>query len=426
MLKDVVPEPQSGAIGGVAVHTHSYNDLNCLITANDWLSYSYLADGQKREKRHDQQVTHYRGTATYNNDGTPDYVLHPEGMAKHLGNRQWDWHYHLHDYLGNTRAVIDEAGEVLQQTDYYPFGTAFALDNTDKNKYLYGGKELQDEVLSGTQVGLYDFHARFYDSNIGGWSTMDPLAEKYYNVSPYVYCNNNPVLYVDPNGMDWYLFDNETQRYTGSQEMEGVHRMVVSSTDSDGNTTYRFYDFNDPSADARSIKNGEINRMEYLADDAVEMLIDNSGVKTEKARSSKWSYAANNAKGFMDYGHSSTLGKQTFYIREGIAYNVGDIGNYLCGRGMAELGFGLGDAKLGAHVNNMLNGRRQESTKYNFGEGTYNGVGFWDSEGDQRAITNGYTNSPAGKRRIEENRIRSLQTRKKYERGGIKFSMSIL
>ena len=81
---------------------------------------------------------------------------------------------------------------------------------------------------------------------------------------------------------------------------------------------------------------------------------------------------------------------------------------------------------LGAHVNNIFSGRRQKSTKYNFGEGTYNGVGFWDSEGDQRAITNGYTNSPVGKRRAEENRIRNQQVRRKYEQGGLKFSMSIL
>ena len=88
-----------------------------------------------------------------------------------------------------------------KQTDYYPFGAAFALDNTDKNKYLYGGKELQDEVLSGTQVGLYDFHARFLDGqHIPAWTSIDPLAEKYYNVSPYVYVVNNPVNAIDPNG----------------------------------------------------------------------------------------------------------------------------------------------------------------------------------------------------------------------------------
>lgn len=62
--------------------------------------------------------------------------------------------------------------------------------------YKYGGKEF--DSMHG--LNLYDFHARRYNSVLGGFDTMDPLAEKGYQWSPYVYCFNNPMKYVDPDG----------------------------------------------------------------------------------------------------------------------------------------------------------------------------------------------------------------------------------
>ncbi|MDR0659383.1 MAG: hypothetical protein LBG19_00975, partial [Prevotellaceae bacterium] len=81
-------------------------------------------------------------------------------------------------------------------------GAAFSVANLNKNKYLYGGKEYQDEVLGGTLFGLADFEARFLDSRIPRFTSMDPLAEKFYGVSPYAYCLNNPIIFVDRDGRD--------------------------------------------------------------------------------------------------------------------------------------------------------------------------------------------------------------------------------
>ena len=41
-----------------------------------------------------------------------------------------------------------------------------------------------------------------YDPILGRFNTIDPLAEKYYSISPYAYCDNNPVNAIDPFGMD--------------------------------------------------------------------------------------------------------------------------------------------------------------------------------------------------------------------------------
>jgi RHS repeat-associated protein len=68
------------------------------------------------------------------------------------------------------------------------------------NRYRYNGKE---EQVTGS-IGLTDYGARFYDNTLPRWTTPDPLAEKYYSISPYAFCNNNPVNFVDPDGEDWY------------------------------------------------------------------------------------------------------------------------------------------------------------------------------------------------------------------------------
>ena len=67
----------------------------------------------------------------------------------------------------------------------------------DKQAFKYNGKELED--MHG--LNLYDYLARQYDFGYARFTTIDPLAEKYYSISPYVYCMNNPVRYIDPTGM---------------------------------------------------------------------------------------------------------------------------------------------------------------------------------------------------------------------------------
>ena len=104
------------------------------------------------------------------------------------------------DHLGNIREVVSESDSIEQVTNNYPFGTPILdlSNNPEFQPFKYNGKEL--DMMHG--LNAYDYGARQYYSPLPVWDRVDPLAEKYYNVSPYVYCMNNPINAVDPDGRD--------------------------------------------------------------------------------------------------------------------------------------------------------------------------------------------------------------------------------
>ena len=120
--------------------------------------------------------------------------------------------YHLKDHLGSIRAIVDGNGRLLEENDYYAFGQRHPRSEhaqSSANRFKYNGKELQ--TVGG--LGYLDYGARLYDQSLGRWFTTDPLSEKYYGLSPYVYCKNNPVNRIDPDGMDDYRYDDKTGQF---------------------------------------------------------------------------------------------------------------------------------------------------------------------------------------------------------------------
>ena len=93
--------------------------------------------------------------------------------------------------------IASASGSIVQSDHYYPFGMSFTEGSaTSQQPYKYNGKELDTE----RGLNLYDYLARLMDPALGRFNTVDPLAEKYYGVSPYAYCADNPVNYVDLHG----------------------------------------------------------------------------------------------------------------------------------------------------------------------------------------------------------------------------------
>ncbi|GHV39013.1 hypothetical protein FACS1894179_03270 [Bacteroidia bacterium] len=219
--------------GAMATDSHKgilgikYNSLNLpyeLLIKNTEVSgkvyYTYSASGVKLKTKHMKAqnlgytpVTGTAGDTNLDVAKTTDYVgnkVYEDGMLKRVlvdgGYIEGGvYHYYLNDHLGNNRMTVNQNGVKTQWNHYYPFGMAFAdkYDNGTNQPYKYNGKEL--DPMYG--LNLYDYSARYMDAAIGRFTTVDPLAEKYYSISPYAYCANNPINAIDIGGK-FFIFVN--------------------------------------------------------------------------------------------------------------------------------------------------------------------------------------------------------------------------
>ena len=105
--------------------------------------------------------------------------------------------YYLKDHLRSIRMTLDENSNIVSAQDYYPYGEilrSYTLGSGVNDKYKFTEKERDTETN-------YDyFGARYYDSELARWTTIDPLWEKYHGWSPYNYVTDNPLNFFDPNG----------------------------------------------------------------------------------------------------------------------------------------------------------------------------------------------------------------------------------
>ncbi|MEO6521022.1 MAG: DUF6443 domain-containing protein [Mucilaginibacter sp.] len=187
--------------------TIAYNILNLpqSIGGSKTISYRYDAAGNKL-RSNSSNIT--SGTTDYINgiqykSGVLELINSSEGLARKNSNGTFTYEFTLDDHLGNSRVIFNDSSgvaRIVQKQDYYPFGLVIPRRNNGvTNEFLFNGKEFLEELK------LYDFGARIYDPVIARWNMIDPLAEKYSGLSPYIFAGNNPVKKIDPNGRDIWL-----------------------------------------------------------------------------------------------------------------------------------------------------------------------------------------------------------------------------
>lgn len=120
------------------------------------------------------------------------------------------------DYLTLSDGRYDEFHEY---NDYERVGSAIIDMRTNKIARFID----RDSVI-GEGMAELDMTTRFL--------TIDPMAEKYFQMSPYAYCANNPIKNIDPTGMDWYTSTDgsATMWKKGSEEIEGYKNIGTSYT----------------------------------------------------------------------------------------------------------------------------------------------------------------------------------------------------
>jgi RHS repeat-associated protein len=162
--------------------------------------------------------------------------------------------YYVKDHLGSIRLVKGSGGTILSARNYYPYGELQQeyINSSYNARYKFTGKERDVES------GLDYFGARYYNSELGRWYSVDPMASKYPGWSPYNFCLNNPISNIDPNG-------KELPVYVGV-ETEGLgHVYTVCVDDKTGATTawsYGRYDGTSSGGSINPIGDGVLLKME--------------------------------------------------------------------------------------------------------------------------------------------------------------------
>ncbi len=168
---------------------------------NTLATYKWLADGRKASAVNGDNTfgLEYLGSLVYKKSGG---TLELESAAFGGGrimksSNSYLPHYFIADHLGSTRVVIGPDGPA-ERNNYHSFGQRWNTSGSaiTSNRYRFSGKEEQDEF----GFDYLDFGARMYDSEIGRWWSVDPLAGLYMRHSPFAYCLNNPVNAIDRDG----------------------------------------------------------------------------------------------------------------------------------------------------------------------------------------------------------------------------------
>ena len=272
-----------------------------------------------------------------------------------IQNDEQDLYYYHPDHLGSGTWITYTDGSAIQHLHYLPFGEEQIDQRLTgfNSRYTFSAKEKDIET------GYSYFGARYYTSDLSIWLSVDPMSDKYPSMTPYNYCNNNPVILVDPDGMDVEVTENGNGTYTitGGTFNKDKNIYIVKdgkrTGDVLGQTLTEYSFFNEEN---QIMKGAEINTQDNSGKDFIHNL-DNSGENLAN-------YMLNATNGekydFKSLGYKKGDNKE-LYQNRGMPLNgipgvssetpiygtARDVGNYAAGMVAAKNGLDWGTARMG-------------------------------------------------------------------------------
>ena len=134
---------------------------------------------------------------SWNDPSNPDDPQAVYGYIPNDTTREETFFYHS-DHLGSTSYITDDKANITQYDAYLPYGELLVDEHSSSEElpYKFNGKQFDEET------GLYYYGARYMNPVASIWYGVDPLAEKYPNISSYCYTINNPIRYIDIKGTE--------------------------------------------------------------------------------------------------------------------------------------------------------------------------------------------------------------------------------
>ena len=357
-----------------------------------------------------------------------------EGYVEPSGT-DFDYIYQFKDHLDNIRLSYFDVNQnnatpvslsIKEEHNYYPFGLKHKGYNANINgthhKYMFGSKEYDESFQS---LNTYDFGARNYDPALGRWMNIDPLAEMMRRHSPYNYAFNNPIFFIDPDGMsplsklmggDSITQEDIDNSAFGGRQISGGAAYVLNSSGgspdpvkekSKNNSQTRFGNIDEIGEKIAPIGSIGENGIESVGIEQGKDLTSefNKRIKAVEAIFSIIGNQFDDQNGgpvlsyplkFIAFGYIQYDGAKTKFLNpkrfpQSIFYKGGyfngeffqadDFGNYAYGVAAKAMGILLDDAIKGAGIYAILSG---SVTDYK------NFKGYFDEKKDTNIIIRGY------------------------------------
>ncbi|MPM19357.1 hypothetical protein SDC9_65780 [bioreactor metagenome] len=217
-------------------------------------------------------------------------------------------------HIAELNFITDATGYAVQHLQYLPFGEQWINQQSGSfdSRYKFSAKE-QDDETSYTYFG-----ARYYDSDLSVWLSVDAMSDNTPGVSPYAYCINNPVIIVDPDGNDWFM-DEETGdvHYNSSYGKDDAAKVGANYKWMGANDMFGYTE--DEMKDAAYDRNGSIYPLADYIQTYTNTDIDNNSTIVDEAH-----FSGENAVKFMGLmGYKKAPTQAIQFTLESQSFSVG-------------------------------------------------------------------------------------------------------